>query len=357
MKKLLFISSNYKNASVPVAIRVQNMQLFFRQHTDLHILKGRTIYKSNNIFYRAYNRFLRAILVPDADIIYLPIIIFNVIFLIKYYNIQKVYIQTRPISNFYLTRIIKFLSTDIKIIVDVTDPLVINSSFLKFTRRMKNSFENIENNYFKYIDYLIVFNSEIKEYYSNFIDSKNIFVIPQGIIGADNTHLPINQNINTYELKFIYAGSFYDGFREPFELYNYFIKNKNHYLNIFGTIPKRFYTNDLVNVKFNNRVSQSELYKRYFENDVIVFIDNKDPYQLPGKLYEILATNRTILFIYDNKHTAAYKLSQNYEGILYCKNNADDIEKVILSINSANINRDLSEFTWEHITKQLIDIL
>ena len=94
----------------------------------------------------------------------------------------------------------------------------------------------------------------------------------------------------------------------------------------------------------------------YSDADVLVFIDNRDTVQVPGKTLEILATNKPILFIYYNDDSPTLQYIRGYDGIYFAKNNKEEISFALTKIcldNSVCFNRKLEIFYWENLLKRV----
>ena len=103
-----------------------------------------------------------------------------------------IFIQTLPFSFYYLCPMIKQLNPSIPIVVDMSDPLVINAGFHSMTVRQQKELKAIEEHCFSSIDYLIVLNKEIKDYYLQLSKPPpQVLVIEQGVVA--NQFMPVSQ--------------------------------------------------------------------------------------------------------------------------------------------------------------------
>lgn len=85
--------------------------------------------------------------------------------------------------------------------------------------------------------------------------------------------------------------------------------------------------------------------------NVLIFLCNRKGGQIPGKIYQYSATNKTILFIMDGTADEQCVLSDffgRFNRYIFCQNNKDDIIRAIRRIESGDLsdmeNRPLEEF-------------
>jgi hypothetical protein len=96
--------------------------------------------------------------------------------------------------------------------------------------------------------------------------------------------------------------------------------------------------------------------------NVLIFLCNRKGGQIPGKIYQYSATNKTILFIMDGTNEEQGVLRQffgKFNRYVFCQNTKGDIARAISMIESGNLggveNRPLDDFnptiTIENILK------
>lgn len=96
--------------------------------------------------------------------------------------------------------------------------------------------------------------------------------------------------------------------------------------------------------------------------NVLIFLCNRKGGQIPGKIYQYSATNKTILFIMDGTNEEQEVLRQffgKFNRYVFCQNTKEDIARAISMIESGNLggveNRPLDDFnptiTIENILK------
>ena len=109
--------------------------------------------------------------------------------------------------------------------------------------------------------------------------------------------------------------------------------------------------------QYGGRIDRSTLAIKLKEADIIVFIDNFYGLQIPGKLFDTLALNKPILFIYENDHSPTLKYLVNYEGIFYSKNKTNEIINQLNEILKCPKNiydRNINCYYWEYLINKSI---
>lgn len=94
---------------------------------------------------------------------------------------------------------------------------------------------------------------------------------------------------------------------------------------------KEFADNLNFNVLFENRISFKESLIKINETDVLILVGNKSSLQVPGKVFHYIASNKVVLYIYqqDLKDDPSYNIMKKFEGIFYCENNYEKIKEQI----------------------------
>ncbi|MFW5803829.1 MAG: hypothetical protein ACOCWG_01200 [bacterium] len=359
-KKLLFISAAYKNES-PVGIRFKEFADYFEKKFNLEVLnlskKISVLSRKNKICIFINKVFMKFPLMPDPYVLILKEYKKNIKRILYKNKVDVIIIQVLPFSLIKLATYIKKIYNNVIVIIDLSDPYSASIKNLHQPKKIRNRMRNFEKNHFQNVDKLIVLNEELKGYYEELISKDNFaYVLEQGvnkkIIDSNLT------NATTYAryLKFIYAGAFYKNFREPFNLYTAIQKTTVECkLAVFGGFKKRYKPPAGERFYYGGRISMDNLINQYEIADIIVFIDNKDSYQIPGKIFEILSLQKPILYIYYNDNTPSLKYFQKFDGIYYSKNNVKDIINAIHKIKdnrNKEIQRDLSDFTWQKLLDQ-----
>ncbi len=82
------------------------------------------------------------------------------------------------------------------------------------------------------------------------------------------------------------------------------------------------------------------------KTNVLIFLCNRKGGQIPGKIYQYSATNKTILFILDGTDEEKAVLKAYFEKFnryVFCENTVEDITRAIKDIESGNIGKVVNE--------------
>ena len=314
-------------------------------------------FKLNLFFKSIFKKFIKPIIFPDKYIFFIGMYKRKIREIIKIEKINVIIIGFTPFSLYLLTKYIKKINKNIKVIIDFSDPFFMNGDLRLLSFYKKFCIYYFEKYYLQYCDKIVVLNPMIKnlysQYYNQSIKKENIFVIEQGF--SDDflkLHKPIKRN-NTLNL--IYAGSLYFKLREPFELYEavkeFGIDIK---LTIFGNINKALLP-DLNDhrFEFHEKIHQEDLINIIQRFDLVIFIDNFYGYQVPGKLLELIALKIPVLFIYKNDNSPTFHYIKDYKGFIKVKNDKNQILKALKDFSQEKITlsyeSNLINLTWENL--------
>lgn len=120
-------------------------------------------------------------------------------------------------------------------------------------------------------------------------------------------------------------------------------------VNICGNPSYLFPSTDQIHI--HPRLPLNELKPIEDSTNVLVFLCNRKGGQIPGKIYQYSATNKTILFIMDGTEEEQRVLREffgKYNRYVFCRNTVDDIARAIQKIETNNLgdvqNTPLDEF-------------
>ncbi len=161
-------------------------------------------------------------------------------------------------------------------------------------------------------------------------------------------------------ISMIYSGSLYEGYRDL----NEFIPA----LESCGGITLDVYTGskcrpkDTSIVRVHEIIPHQEIVHLYQKFDLLLFVDNFYGYQVPSKIFELIAQNKPIIFVYDKRNVYFYNLLKNQEGIVFVENDRKRIKEalqIILSQRNQVVNYtiDLSKYSEETINNQLYNCI
>jgi len=245
-----------------------------------------------------------------------------------------------------------------KVILDIGDPFAFNAIGDKSSKQDVN----FEKQILKRADHIIVTNESTKAHYVKTFDlpKENVSIITQGIDLETFQLKSVANKSDKYKL--VYAGAFYPGLRDPRK----FLKAMEAYSDkfdilIFGNHLPMFRESSSPS-KFLGRVDQNELAIHYQDADALLFFDNKEGMQSSGKIYELLALKKPIIFIYDNEDSSTLQLCKEYKHLLYIRNKEDNIKEKINEIeayikSNLTYDYDVKQFSWEEKADQFDKIL
>lgn len=131
-------------------------------------------------------------------------------------------------------------------------------------------------------------------------------------------------------------------------------------VNICGNPSKLFASTERIHI--HPRLTLDKLKPIEDSTNVLIFLCNRKGGQIPGKIYQYSATDKTILFILDGTGEEQKVLKEffgKFNRYVFCQNNAEDIACAIRRIESGDLgeveNRPLDDFdptiTIENILK------
>lgn len=270
----------------------------------------------------------------------------------KISDVDYIYVSIFPFSNAQLAHSLRQIPgfREAKVILDIGDPLTYNAARLEEVSNLKR---NYESKYLSASDKIIVTNQLTKDHYlKDFnIDNNKISVIPQGV----DTSLFVCDKLNFLvgdKIKLCYAGIFYEKLRSPNNFFTAVKKIEQEpelEIALFGS--NRKYQNR--NVTVHEKISQKQLVQVYNESHVLLFFDNAFGLQLSGKIFELIATRKPILFIYSNPESEALKLVNKYPHIFKTRNTVEDITDALKKLpdvlqSSEHLDYNVQDLSWEN---------
>lgn len=377
MKTVLLITGRIFHSSAQ-GVRYENLiRLLKDRHNFIHLTFDKSLfylgdvenYEINSNFFKNFRRIFIRFLFKYLEIIFpdeYRYFIFDYLKAIKTisvkYEIDTIIIGMTPFSFMELAQIIKMYYKDIKIIGDLSDPFSFNAQIINKNEKIRNKRQSYELKYLPFFDIIIVLNKKIQKYYSELLSGYGtiISVIEQGVNeGFINVNNLKESNKKCKNL--IYAGGFYKGFREPFQLYRAVESIDTIVLHVYGAIKKQFRGDNIRNIIYHGYISQEELITRFKDSDVIVLIDNAYGIQVPGKVIECITIGKPILFIYENGKSPSLDYIKKAGNVFLCKNSTNDIVKSlgILLNSSSNIvdTFDPTPFLWESLAKDYSSLI
>ena len=270
---------------------------------------------------------------------------FEGIKLLKKNNIEKTIVSVPPHSSLILAYLLSVFSGS-KLVVDFRDPWTLayqSFSSISFLNKFENLIEKkVLNRSSGIITTNKYFQKALSTQYPNF--SKKIYVIPNGYDSSDFPEINNNHRHNKYIIS--YLGTFYlqrnpENFLMALSL---FLSDKEW---INPAIEVRFigfvhnaqglsvktmiqeYKLDNI-VKIMGFVPHSETLKLMIESDLLLLFAPNQPYQIPAKTYEYIATQKPILALTENGATS----SLIYEVQCGICVNPNDVEGIRIALHT-----------------------
>ncbi len=264
-------------------------------------------------------------------------------------------------SQIKLAKYIKEINPEICVIADMLDPF---SFYMTYSNQnIINKALNMEKEYFPYYDYIINLNESIVDKYQDlYTELKDRFQVIEYGVDEDfiNKIKSYPENLSN-SFTFLYAGSFYKKGRNPNNIYEAFSKmQKKCKLYIYGNYKMVLHPPKNSSISYNHSVNRDELAKITASANALVIVDNEYGYQVPGKTIETLAAGKPILFIYSNEQSPTLKYVKEAKGVVWAKNNQEDIIKGIETIIAGDYEKpyfDYSPYTWDKIMKKYKELL
>lgn len=377
MKTVLLITGRIFHSSAQ-GVRYENLiRLLKDRHNFIHLTFDKSLlsledvenYEINSNFFKNFRRIFIRFLFKYLKIIFpdeYRYFIFDYLKAIKTislkYEIDTIIIGLTPFSFMELAQKIKIYYKNFKIIGDLSDPFSFNAQIINKNQKNKNKRQSYELKYLPFFDIIIVLNKKIQKYYSELLSGYGtiISVVEQGV---NEGFINVNKTKETKKIfkNFIYAGGFYKGFREPFQLYRAVESIDTIVLHVYGAIKKQYRGDNIHNIIYHGYISQKELITRFSDSDVIVLIDNAYGIQVPGKIIECITIGKPILFIYENEESPSLDYIKKAGNVFLCKNSANHIIRTLeLLLNSgSNIvdTFDPTPFLWESLAKDYSSLI
>lgn len=369
--KLLFVYPPFKSIN-PRSIRVRNISAFLKDNNQVHVLcfegdhspiqqtgiavheikyswlsrwiffKDQFKNKIKSPFLRLFSKGLNYILhpfqFPDRWILEKNSLNRHVLLLDKQNGYDVIIIVAIPFSSFRLIDKKALLRNHPLLIADIGDPLYQNRS--KKVNRFKEWLKfRFEKKYLPQFDQVIVTNDQTRNHYKTTFElpDENIKVISQGVdLNIFLNEHPISK-VEYNHVHLVYAGIFYKTLRESKHLVSVLKQLGREGFPIKTTLVGSNLTkanlNGVVGVKQLHRLSQEELVTFYKEANLLLFVDNSEGNQTPGKIFELLALMKPILFLYNSEISPTKKMVEGFDFVLFCKNEFDSIYHTLKSLN------------------------
>jgi glycosyltransferase involved in cell wall biosynthesis len=130
---------------------------------------------------------------------------------------------------------------------------------------------------------------------------------------------------------------------------------------VYGNVLDMFKLNN-EHVLFEGRVDQKALAKAYEGSDALLFIDNKFGLQTSGKIFELLAFKKPIIFLYNNEESLVYTYAKHFSNIFFIRNEESELRDQVMRLKDFIIkdhkyDYDVNQFSWDGRATQFKSIV
>lgn len=283
--------------------------------------------------------------------------------------IPDIFFLKLPLMNF--ERVLNEFQVNFDFVITSSDPkgihtLVYNKSFIKnsYLHRSKflqywgdplygdvnSSFKSnllyklIEFNLLRKADRVLwVSLSTLTEKSKLFSSLSGSFVyLPRPLLNDNLPKLDFNCITNEKKVKCCYIGDYYSHSRDLKPLLKALVGLEGFYLNVAGNSDCK-YDADSDYVNITNRVPNSAAESLLSKSAVCFVLLNKEGSQIPGKIYDLVVTDKVIIVLYTKKSQVIDIPFQ--ERLIFCLNDSNEIRKVLLSFSSFSLSHPLEEYS------------
>ncbi len=277
------------------------------------------------------------------------------IFIVEYLNMKRqvmalaeriqpdtVILSTAPFTLMLLSGPLKRRFPQMKVVIDTGDPFHGDSS--SYSRRLMHRLfaRRVEGRGLASADLLVVPTGILKNHYlacyGSVITENMIRVVENGISEVF-MKIPDGRSDRSAPFRMVYAGRFYRKMRDPSALYAAvkLFSAGEVIMKVFGNIQGK-YLPPASDPRFitGGAVPAEELALEYGQADLVIYLDNAYGVQVPGKVYEVLAVNRPVLYICHDTRSPSYGLVSGQDGIITVRNDHREIAAGIAQIMKQN---------------------
>jgi glycosyltransferase involved in cell wall biosynthesis len=335
----------------------QNIQISLRQRVGQFLFK-------------AFDKKLRAIFIPDEAISWLPFVLLKGKRLIEKNRYDAIISSGFPFTCHIAGFFLKHISHGKPWIADYGDPWAYSPSFILPEWRSLID-KKIESRILKTVNKVIVTTDKTKEHYLNLYPSlkpEDVNVIAQGF--SQDEFNKVCPEI-TDKFRIVYTGIFYKS-REPIVLFDALsgLKGicKDLEVIIAGNMPndeyKRYAENKGLSgiVSFIGFVPQKRALSLQKGASLLLLIGTGGGIQVPGKLYEYVAARRPILSIKMDSLDIASTVIERLKRGMCIENDSRKVSESIVYLYNLWKNKrlneefnldDVDEFSWDRSAEKL----
>lgn len=302
---------------------------------------------------------LKTLIFPDVYILEIRSFKKHLDRLLKRNKFDAVIVSATPYS---FLKLVKYVSkkTSINCIYDVSDPFWLNGAG-EIHRIYRNRIcRRYEEKYLPHCNKVVTYSPAVKRHYQHHF-SRELSKIPVEVIDQGVEYFescPGNTNQANGKFVFTYAGRFYKGMREPFQLYKaiYELGIDDYEFRFYGSDDRKFYPTERSNIVVGGQIAHEGVIAEYGRCDAIVFIDNFYGVQVPGKIIEVLASKKPVLFIYENSNSPTFDYVKDLRSVIKARNDYRDIVASIRQIredrDKFRFDYDVSQYFWHNLARK-----
>jgi glycosyltransferase involved in cell wall biosynthesis len=253
--------------------------------------------------------------------------------------------------------IVPFIKEKCRTVLDISDPLYKNAFFDKGKSPL---YKKMEGKALRCADNVIVMNEMTIDMYVEEmgVDRNKLIYLPPATDTSGYLRNQYRKFCLDKPIKLLYSGALYPGYRDLYEVVKALDSVNGYQLDV---VTRHGYT-DTEAVHYHEWMPHEKMVATYQEYDILLFVDNFYGYQVPSKIFELIATNKPILFVYDRRNMYLYNLLKNQQGIIFVENNRDMIkaclEELIRNRHiSVNYKIDLTPYSSDYINESLLNVL
>ena len=254
----------------------------------------------------------------------------------------------------------------IKLIPYLFDQFVDNESLhrIKINKLIKrNRHLKIEKDILVNSNSILIMKQLEKYFNKNYPEYEHLFHVVEHPLIVKQKKLSYNRDRDNID-KFIYAGSFYKGIREPEYLLKVFdlcLEKIDGRLELytFGNCYRNINNYSQINDKIKNNgiIPSNKVIDIIGEADYLVAVGNTISNQVPSKIFEYLSFGKPIIYFYSNEDDLNIEVLKKYQYSLVIKQDFRNIEQNVLElIKFVNENKN-NHISFEKVSKIYPDAL
>ncbi|CAR42303.1 hypothetical protein [Streptococcus uberis] len=186
-----------------------------------------------------------------------------------------------------------------------------------------------------------------------------------GFDPLDNLNNYFNNKVNQSSLNIIYGGSLDEVHRNPEPFLAAMKEVEGVHLSIYNSDNPKL-SNLIESYGISDKVTLSplvpstEFNELLNQNDALLLFGNKTPFQVPGKVFNYIATEKIIIYVKNNnfENDGTEKVLEEYGNYILVENNVTSIiNKLSQFKNVETQNSNISKFSYEQTMQPVVDAI